>query len=100
MKMKLKLENACSRRGADMGRPNRYPEDLLAKGKLRVTRLKWVDGDYDQFGAYWGNTGKDHIYCAWGDINETAVRIFVRAESRDVAKHDVNAQMPNITFYR
>ncbi len=100
MKMKLKLENACSRRGADMGRPNRLPEDLLAKGKLYVKRLKWVDGDYDEGGAYWGNTGKDYVWCAWGDINEAAVRIFVRAASRDGALHEVNAVMPNVTFYR
>jgi hypothetical protein len=100
MKNKLVLENACSYRGADMGRANRLPEDLLAKGKLRVTRLKWVDGDYDEFGAYWGNTGKDDVYCAWGDIGETAVRIFVRADARDVAKHEVNNVMPNVSFYR
>ena len=98
--MKLQLENACSRRGADMGRPNRLPEDLLVSGKLRVTRLKWVDGDYDEGGSYWGNTGQDSIYCAWGDINGTAVRIFVRADCRDVAKHEVNNVMPNVTFYR
>lgn len=83
-----------------MGRANRLPEDLLAKGKLRVTRLKWVDGDYDSGGAYFGNTGKDNIYCAWGDIGDVSVRIFVRANARDVAKHEINKIMPNVGFYR
>lgn len=99
MKTKLVLENACSRRGADLGRPNRLPEDLLAKGKLHLNRLKWEDGDYDCGGCYWGNTGKDNIWCAWGDIDEVSVRIFVRANARDVAKHEVNNVMHNVTFY-
>lgn len=45
-------------------------------------------------------TWKDDVYCAWGDINETSVRIFVRADARDVAKHEVNNVMPNVSFYR
>src|ERR1035441_2568759 len=63
--MKLNLSKACSSRGADMGRPNRLPSDILAPIKLRMERLKWVDGDYDAGGSYWGGGSGDFIYCAW-----------------------------------
>ena len=100
MKMKLKLENVDCKFGSPMGMPNSLPSDVLSPGKLHLKRLKWVDGDYIENAAYFGNTGRDYIYCAWGDIAETAVRIFVRADARDVAKHEVNNIMPNATFYR
>ena len=99
MKMKLVLEKVDCRFGAPMGMPNSLPSDTLSPGKLHLKRLKWVDGDYIENGAYFGNTGQDNIYCAWGAIAETSVRIFVRAHARDVAKHEVNNIMPNVTFY-
>ena len=98
--MKLQLEKLDCRYGAPYGMPNKTPSDLFSNGKLHLKRLKWVDGDYIENGAYFGNTGRDNVWCAWGDINGTAVRIFVRADSRDVAKHEVNNVMPNVTFYR
>lgn len=100
--MKLILEKACSYRGADMGRPNVLPADLNAPCKLHFKQLKWVDGDYDEGGAYWGRTKGDHIFCAWGDVGEVAVRIFVRAFRREDAMYGVNGVLkilPNARFY-
>lgn len=94
--MKLKLTNACSSRGADMGRPNLLPDDCNAAIKLHLERLKWVDGDYDAGGAYWGNGSGESIYCGWAD----GVRVFVRAEDHDAAKAKVRAFLPAAKFYR
>jgi hypothetical protein len=103
MKNKLVLENACSYRGADMGRVNSLPEDLTAPCKLHFTQLKWVDGDYDQGGAYWGRTKGDHIFCAWGDVGDVSVRIFIRAFRREDAWYGVDGVLsilPNAKTYR
>jgi hypothetical protein len=61
--------------GAPMGRHGPVPS-----GKVRLERVRFVDGDYDKGGAYWG--GGTPLYCAWND--EGAV--YVRAPSREVAK--------------
>ena len=93
--MKLNLSKACSERGADMGRPNRLPQDVNALIKLRMERLKWVDGDYDEKGAYWGNSSGASIYCAY----MSNVQIFVRAKSRKDAKSLVRDILPAATFF-
>lgn len=96
-----------------MGRRNVLLADLgniyvgaAAKVKLRMEKLRWVSGDYDQWGAYWGggpqrdaegNYYWEHIYCAW---NESGLRVFVRARSRDAAKLLVLEDLPGATFYR
>lgn len=88
-------EKIC--RGAKMGRPNILPPDLNAPIKLRMEKLKWVDGDYDIAGCYWGGGSGDFIYCAWADN----VQIFVRAKSRKEAKELVRVwvELPNATFF-
>lgn len=97
----LKLEKAYSERGARMGRDNQLPDDHEAPIKLHLEALKWVDGDYDQGGAYWGNSGGTSIYCAWrGDKVEQHVRVFVRASHREQAKKYVLHHLPNAKFYR
>lgn len=104
---KLILSHACSSRGADMGRPNLLPLDILSPVKLHLERLKWVDQDYDQGGAYFGGGLGDFIYCAWGTpLNEISgnpfppVQIFVRAKTRVEAKQAVREILSNATFYR
>ena len=94
--MKLKLTNACSSRGADMGRPNLLPDDCNAAIKLHLERLKWVDGDYDEKGCYWGRNYGDFIYCGWAD----GVQVFVRAISHFAAKTAVRVILPAAKFYR
>jgi len=93
--MKLILSNGSSPRGAQMGRRNILPNDINAPIKLRMERLKWVDGDYDQWGAYWGRSETD-VYCAWNE----EVQVFVRATIRSSAKLSVRDILPNATFYR
>jgi len=86
--------------GSAMGRRDTLPDDAAAPCKLRMERLRWVDGDYDQFGAYWGNSGGTSIYCAHGDAGEVSARVFVRASSREEAKTKVRQTLPNAAFYR
>ncbi len=94
--VKLILEKAYSARGSDMGRRDIMPADLRQPIKLQMERLRWVDGDYDQGGAYWGGGNGDDIYCAFTE----EVRIYVRAVSREHAKAEVRLQLPAARFYR
>lgn len=95
-----------------MGRRNTLPEDRSLPVKLRLVRLRWVDGDYDQGGAYWGcsrhypSHGKGYapainfIYRALGDCDEVRAEIFVRAKDRNEAKDQIRALLPAARFYR
>jgi len=97
--MKLVLEKAYNQYGAFMGRPNSLPDNRNAKARLQLQRLRFVDGDYDVGGAYWGGGSCTYIYCAFGDIEEVNARVFVRAVSRAEAKQLVRYKLPNVTFY-
>jgi hypothetical protein len=102
-------ERVC--RGAQMGRPNIIPHNLnhtdAEPVRLRLERLRWVDGDYDQGGAYWGhsNDPKDvsygNMYCAWGKwtVNMVFVQVFVRATNRADAKVLVRNSIPLARFF-
>jgi hypothetical protein len=68
--------------------------------KCTMRKLRWVDGGYDEQGAYWGRTPGTHIYWCNFDIGDTNEDIFVRAESRDDAKEQVRVKLPNARFYR
>lgn len=96
--MKLTLPNGCSKYGSQMGRRNTFPEDTNKAIKLRMEKLRWVDGDYDKWGAYWGGSNKDNIFCAWND--EKGVFVFVRSGDRATAKQLVCNILPNATFFR
>lgn len=95
MKNKLVLENACSYRGADMGMPNKMPADMSKPIKLNLQRLKWVDGDYIENGAYFGGGMGDYIYCAFSEN----VQYFVRAKTHNDAKALVIEAIPKAKFY-
>ena len=90
--------------GSRMGRPNIIPasvrQNLGYKIKLHLERLRWVDGDYDQGGAYWGRSNT-HVYCAWGKYgpNDLFVQAFVRANSRKDAKRLVRDEISNAIFF-
>ena len=102
--MKLNLSKACSERGADMGRPNLLPLDILAPVKLHLERLKMYDGDcYDAGGCYWGSgNGTTSMYCAWGKygVSFALVQVFVRSSNRNDARVAVRDILPNARFYR
>ena len=92
--MDPKLPNVSCKYGAPMGRRNVLSADPCAAIKLRLVRLRWVDGDYDQGGAYWGNPGRSSIY--WATADQTSV--FVRAADRTAAKIAVLEVLPNAKF--
>lgn len=76
------------------------PENRNGEVTLPIERLKWVDGDYDQGGAYWGNSGGTSIYRARGDMEgeDSTVELFVRAASLADAKELILAKLPNAKF--
>ena len=76
--------------GAPMGRSYDKLDDFA--GKAHLQRVPFVDGDYDQGGAYWGGGGTP-LFCAWDDEGHSH---YVRAISRDVAK----SKLPGLRFYR
>ena len=95
MSMNLILDSGSSKYGAQMGRRNVLPADVNAPIKLRMEKLRWVDGDYDQFGAYWGGGSGDNVYCAHTPAN----RVFVRSNSRANAKEKVRAILSKARFF-
>jgi hypothetical protein len=86
--------NVSSPRGAPMGRRSEQPADMVGKVSLRL--VPFVDGDYDQGGAYWG--GGTPLFCAWNfRAVDGEMRVcYFRAASRADAK----AKLPGCTFYR
>ena len=83
--------------GAMMGRPTIVPENTTKPVKLHLHRVRLVDGDYDQGGAYWGGGfGLDPLFCAFGD----GVQVFLRARHRTEAKAKIRHILPNARFYR
>lgn len=105
----LNGERVCL--GAYMGRPDILPDNKAAPVKLRLVRLRWVDGDYDQGAAYWGRcfTGlhaHTHIYRAVAALPCKPehwfghIEMFVRARDRNHAKSEVRVQLPKAVFFR
>jgi len=95
--------------GSQMGRPDNIPEPIrsLPFVKLHMVRLKWVDGDYDVGGAYWGCPGRGmYVYCAYANVVNPVsgnffpfTQIFVWATSRKDAKSCVRVKLPNARFF-
>lgn len=109
MKNDLVLSHASSRRGADLGRPDNIPDCVRKQErvKLHLVKLKWVDGDYDQGGAYWGRIPDYDIYCAHAvvfnpvsNVPFPLCQIFVWARNRENAKKQVQVRLLNAKFYR
>lgn len=75
-------------RGAPMGRPE-WTDDPTAPA--RCFRVRFVDGDYDEGGAYWGAPA--NVYCC---TNGEGLQIFTRADSRKEAKAEFKKRCPAI----
>ena len=88
--------------GAPMGRRSSLHPGNDSPIKLHLRYVPFVDGCYDQGGAYWGSPA--NLYVAWGhDLNypdEPLVEFYCRASSREGAKAEVLAHRPNARFYR
>lgn len=95
----MTLPKGYNEYGAFMGRRNSVtsPEEKL---KFRMRKLRWVDGDYDEGGAYWGYVSGTHIYQAEASGGDEVQEIFVRAYGREDAKALVRETFPSATFYR
>ncbi len=89
MRTRPQLPNVSSPRGAPMGRA-RWHSDT--REPARCFRLRIVDGDYDEGGAYWGfGMGCQAVYCG---TNGSGYQDFCRAGSRIEAKLKLRAQLP------
>jgi len=95
---KLKADNVSSVRGAPMGRMNWGMNDHYKRPMMMyLQRVRFIDGDYDLGGAYWGGGG-DPLFCAWAEDDEA--RVFVRAKDHNAAKLEVKEYFPNAQFFR
>ena len=78
-----------------MGRSDSLPSDPDMPITLEIERLAWVDGDYDQGGAYWGNSGGDYIWRFTGDDDEQQIEVFIRAKTEVEAIAGLHEKLPN-----
>lgn len=92
--------------GSQMGRSNSLPAGQFS-GKFRLVRLRMINGDYDEGGAYWGGSPGSHMFRALADdkcplkYGETGrPEVFTRAIDRETAKAGVLELIPGATFYR
>jgi len=100
--------------GAPMGRRDDLKElyDVAQPDSIKVhlQHVPFVDGCYDQGGAYWGYPA--NLYAAWAyceieDLAESDADMygcrydgFVRADNHADAKKQLAAMYPGIRFYR
>lgn len=90
-----KLSDVGSSYGAPMGRSSEC-SDRNFSGTFEVARLKWVDGAYDEGGAYWG--AGDYIFRAEGESDAGAETMFVRAKDLVSAKAEILLTYPKAEF--
>lgn len=100
---RIQLSQVSSRFGAPMGRRETHAlGDNDLPFKFRVQYLPFVDGCYDQGGAYWGSPA--NLYIARCDTDPTGgdlfIEFFIRASSREQAKKEVLDLYPNARFFR
>ena len=100
--------------GSQMGRRNTLPRDLpdgdwLPGTKLRLVHVHFVDGDYDQGGAYWGRPANPfmategalcHSIKRRMGLVPCGVTVYVRGNTRAEAKAAVLKLVPDAKFNR
>jgi hypothetical protein len=84
---------ASSKYGASMGRTDQPPDEETEDLVLYVQRIKFVDGDYDAGGAYWG--GGSRLYCAFN--RDCTVMVFLRENSLKEAVAEALKRCPGMT---
>jgi hypothetical protein len=85
-----------SKYGAPMGRSDvteLQGHDTDAPLRFRLERCRWVDGAYDQGGAYWGMG--EPVYLAVHETDDAYVRRSYRARSRSHAIGQLRGEFPN-----
>ena len=83
------LTPVSCRFGAPMGRPSIHENP---EADVTLFRVRFVDGDYDQGGAYWG--GGSPLYAAIGDDFQH----FLRAESLESARGELLREFPSLNI--
>jgi hypothetical protein len=89
------FSDVSSQYGAPMGRRESWDEPT---GPLTVFRVRPVDGDYDDGGAYWGGLTDRPLYCARGEGKEFRIELFVRAPDRETAMARLREGYTGIEF--
>jgi hypothetical protein len=79
--------------GAPMGRREFCDDD---QARCQAFRVRLVDVDYDDGGAYWG--GGSPLYCVRDRHDQ--VQLFFRAPDRNAAIAMARAQHPDLRFFR
>jgi len=81
------FENVICKYGAPMGRTEVLND---FSGKIRCFKVKFVDGDYDDGGCYFGGYPSPPLYCATNQkgtvSNDNDLLMFTRAYNRKEAK--------------
>ena len=93
------LTNVSSARGAPMGRPDIHPhyDRTHVYPHLELVRLRFVDGAYDEGGAYWGAPAT--VWRAYAELEDgELVDFYLRATNRAEAEAAAAAQYPKATF--
>jgi hypothetical protein len=85
--------NVSNKYGAPMGRAS-----SPVTGKVHLMRVPFVDGDYDEGGAYWGcaASGGSDLWCAFNDDSGPH---YFRAASRKQAMAELRATDNELEFY-
>lgn len=92
--IKKQFSDVPAKYGAPMGRRSFCDNDTAT---VRIFKVRAVDGDYDDGGAYWGfGPGSEPIYCARDNDNE--VEIFTRAKTWEDARAAVLEDHPDLVI--
>lgn len=84
------LEPVGSQYGSPMGRASTSDNPAAT---VILFRVKFVDGDYDVGGVYWGG-GDPPLYAAIGED----FRYFLRSESLETARRELLGEFPSLTI--
>lgn len=91
-----KLTEVSSKFGAQMGRPDRKPDN--DDQRFYLVKLRQVDGDYDQGGAYWG-FGRGSLPVYRYVPEDLSGECFLRARNRLGAKIQIRRLYPRARFF-
>lgn len=87
------FDNVYAKFGAPMGRS---PIHDNPDATVTVFKVRMVDGDYDDGGAYWGGPPSEPLYCARGDGFED----YMRAKNAIFARKRFEVAFPKVKFDR
>lgn len=95
------FDNVSARFGAPLGRDEvvcSAEQQRVADLRYCLFRVEFMDGDYDDGGAYWGSGG-GALYClrVWGPANgELVLEAFERAKTSVAAHRQLRKRLPHL----